>query len=334
MEPMWDKIAKLINTYESFLITTHINPDGDAVGSEVALKAFLEDRDKNVVIVNSSATPQSLTFLDPDNEIKIFPYDVKKEVLDEVDAVFILDVNNREHLGSFGRLLESNSHPSVCIDHHEGAENDLADIIANDTTVAATGILIYDLIRSMKGNVTRAIADAVYAAIITDTGTFRFSNTDARAFKLAAELCDRGVNPFEIHRHVFGSKTWGAGNLLGPVLGTVETAADGRLAWIHVTQKMINDAGAIYDDTDGFVDLVRAIKGVELVLFFKEIADDNVKVSLRSNGRVNAFAIAEGFGGGGHKMASGMKVDGPVEKAIETVVAACMQLDVIKNPPD
>lgn len=330
---MWDKIAKLINTYESFLITTHINPDGDAVGSEVALKAFLEDRDKNVVIVNSSATPQGLSFLDPDNEIKIFPHDVKKEVLEEVDAVFILDVNNHEHLGSFGRLLEKNTHPTVCIDHHEGAEKDFADIIANDTSVAATGILIYDLIRSMKGNVSRAVADAVYAALITDTGTFRFSNTDERAFTLAAELCSRGVNPFEIHRHVFGSKSWGAGHLLGPVLSTVETAADGRLAWIHVTQKMINDAGAIYDDTDGFVDLVRAIKGVELVVFFKEITDDNIKVSLRSNGRVNAFAIADGFGGGGHKMASGMKVDGPMEKAIETVVAACMQLDDIKNPP-
>ncbi len=331
---MFDKIAKLINSYDSFLITTHINPDGDAIGSEVALKIFLEDLDKNVVIVNSSATPRSLAFLDPDGEIKIFPHDVGKEILEAVDVIFILDVNNSEHLGGFGRPIEGSSHPRVCIDHHEGEERGFADISANDATVAATGVLVHDLIQSMAGSISRAIADAIYATIITDTGTFRFSNTDARTFRLAAELCDRGVNPFEIHRHVFGSKTWGAGNLLGPVLGTVEHAADGRLAWIHVTQKMINDAHAIYDDTDGFVDLVRAIKGVELVLFFKELPDGNVKVSLRSNGRVDAFVIAESYGGGGHRMASGMRVEGPMEKAIEKIVATCLQMDVIKNPPD
>jgi phosphoesterase RecJ-like protein len=331
---MWHKIAKFIDTYDSFVITTHINPDGDAVGSEMALKALLEDRGKNVQVVNSSVTPPNLCFLDPDNEIKVFPHDVKKSFLDDVDAIFILDVNNTDHLGNLGRPLENCTLPRVCIDHHQGAEENFADISVNDTSAAATGMLIYDLIRSMNGGVSREIANAVYAALITDTGTFRFSNTDTRAFQMAAELCDSGVKPYDIHRHVFASKTWGAGNLLGPVLSTVDTAADGRLAWIHTTQEMVNQAKAAYDDTDGFIDLVRAIKGVELVLFFKEVPGGDIKVSLRSNGRVNAFTVAESFGGGGHKMASGMKVEGPMDKAIKKVVAACEQIDVIKNPPD
>ena len=330
---MWDKIAKFINDYDSFLITTHVNPDGDAIGSEMALKSFLEDLDKDVVVVNSNPTPHNLTFLDPEGEIKVFPYDVKKEVLEDVDAFFIVDVNNSEHLGNLARPLENSTQPRVCIDHHQGAEENFADVSVNDTSAAATGLLIYDLIRAMGGDITRAIADAVYAALITDTGTFRFSNTDVRAFRTAAELCEHGVKPYDMHRLVFASKSWGAGRLLGPVLGTVETTGEGRLAWIHVTQKMMKDAGAVYDDTDGFVDLVRAIRNVELVLFFKEVPDGKVKVSLRSNGRVNAFAVAEGFGGGGHKMASGMKVEGPMDSAMKKVVAVCEQLDEIKNPP-
>ena len=121
--------------------------------------------------------------------------------------------------------------------------------------------------------------------------------------------------------------------MLGPVLGSVESGADGRLAWIAATQEMFKNASATYDDSDGFVDLVRAIKGVELVLFFKELHDGKIKVSLRSNGNVDAHAIASGFGGGGHKMASGLKVDGPMETAIDTVVAVCLQVDGIKDPP-
>ena len=185
-------------------------------------------------------------------------------------------------MGTFGKALRRNSRPGVCIDHHVGASDDFADIVVSDPSYAATGMMVYDIIKSMNGQVTRAIAEAVYATIITDTGTFRFSNTDARAFEVAAELCKIGVNPHDLYRRVFGSKTWGTGRLLGPVLSTVQSAADGRLAWIAATSEAFADAGATYDDSDGFVDLVRAIRDVELVLFFKELPDGKVKVSLRS----------------------------------------------------
>jgi len=195
-------------------------------------------------------------------------------------------------------------------------------------------MMVYELIREAGGEITRAIADAVYSTIITDTGVFRFSNTDARTFRIAAELCDRGVDPYSSYRRVFANKTWGTGRLVGPVLSTVQSAADGRLAWIEATLKSFADAGATYDDSDGFIDLVRAIKGVELVLFFKEIPGGKVKVSLRSNGRVDAYAVALGFGGGGHRMAAGMKVDGPMEDAVDTVVSACLQVGEVRIPPE
>jgi nanoRNase/pAp phosphatase (c-di-AMP/oligoRNAs hydrolase) len=331
---MWQEIIKTIDAYESFLITSHINPDGDALGSEVALKAWLEELGKTALIVNSSPTPDNLAFLDPDGEIHTYKKGDEKELFADIDAVFVLDVNNWEHLGAFGKALRRDNHPRVCIDHHVGAGDDFADVILSDTSYAATGMMIYELIKESGGDITRAIADAVYSTIITDTGTFRFSNTDARTFRVAAELCDLGVDPYASYRRVFANKTWGTGRLLGPVLSSVQSAADGRLAWIEATLKMFSDAGATYDDSDGYVDLVRAIKGVELVLFFKEIPGGKVKVSLRSNGRVDAYAVAFGFGGGGHRMAAGMKVDGPMKDAVDTVVSACLQLDEVRTPPE
>jgi nanoRNase/pAp phosphatase (c-di-AMP/oligoRNAs hydrolase) len=331
---MWKEITKIIESYDSFLITTHINPDGDAIGSEAALKSYLEEIGKSAVIVNSSETPDNLKFLDPEGEIHVYQRGTSHDVLDDIEVVFIVDVNNWEHLGVLGNALRRDSRPRICIDHHEGANEDFADVAVNDTSFAATGMMIYDLIRAMTGKVTREVAEAVYATIITDTGTFRFSNTDSRAFRIAADLCERGIDPHTMYRRVFASKTWGTGRLLGPVLSTVQSAAEGRLAWIVATQQMFADAGAVYDDSDGFVDLVRAIKGVELVLFFKEIPHGKVKVSLRSNGRVDAYAIALGFGGGGHRMASGMLVSGPMNEAIEKVVSVCLEVDAVKYPPD
>lgn len=330
---MWDAVARFIDTYDSFLITSHINPDGDAIGSEMALKLYLEDRDKTAVVVNGSDMPNTLRFLDPDGEIRVFPDGAGAEVLEEVDAVFLLDFNTWDQLGNFSRPIQQSSLPRACIDHHVSPDENFAEVIVSDTSSPATGVLVYEMITALGGRVTRPIADALYTALASDTGTFRFSNTDERAFRVAADLVARGASPFELHRTVFGSKSWGTGRLMGPVMSTVETAADGRLAWIHATREMVETAGATYDDMDGFADLVRSIRGVELVLFFKETGDGHVKVSLRSNGVADAYAIAEHFGGGGHRMASGMRVDGPIDEAIRRVVDVCVQMDGIRENP-
>lgn len=328
---MWNPIREFIDRHDSFVVTSHINPDGDAIGSELGLTHFLRELGKSVVIMNSTETPEVLRFLDPDDEIRIYGEPGTKDMLDTVDAAIIVDVNNWEHIGHIGRALQNRSLPRACIDHHQESIPGFADYTVSDTTAAATGILILELIRAAGGPLTLPIADALYAAIITDTGTFRFSNTDERALRAAAELCKAGCNPYEMHRKVFGSKTWGAGRMLGPVLSTLESAASGRLAWINATLEMVNNAGATHDDMDGFVDLVRSIKGVELVVFFKEMSEGDIKVSLRSNGNVDAHAIAKHFGGGGHIMASGMRVPGPLQHAIEMVTRECLRLPVFSS---
>jgi phosphoesterase RecJ-like protein len=324
---MWNSIRAFIDRHDSFVISSHINPDGDAIGSELGLARFLRQLGKRVVVMNSTDTPDVLRFLDPDEEICVYGEPGARQTLEGIDAAIIVDVNNWEHLGHIGRPLQAMSIPRACIDHHQGTVEGFAETTVADTSAAAVGLLILELIRDMKGDLTPDIAEALYAAIITDTGTFRFSNTDARVLRAAAELTEAGITPFEMHRRVFGSKSWGAGRLLGPVLSTLESVGGGKLATIYATLEMVNNAGANYDDTDGFVDLVRAIQGVELVAFFKETTEGDIKVSLRSNGTVDANAIAKRFGGGGHTMASGMRLPGPMERAIGDVVRACSPMD-------
>ncbi len=321
---MWEKVADFIREHQSFLLTTHVNPEGDAIGSEIALKAFLEGLGKDVCIVNSSPTPRNCEFLDPKSEILIYPNTYSPDVLDKVDGVIILDVNSRRHLGDFTEEIQKSPKPRICIDHHQGFNSKFADIYISDTSAAATGVLVYELIRYMDGEITHQIAEALYAALITDTGSFHFTNTDARAFIIAADLYDHGADPFQIYRHIFASSSWGAGRLLGPVLSTLESAAGGKLVWIHVTRRMFEEASALYEDSDGLLELVRAIKGVELCLFFKETESGIIKVSARSNGNVDAYRIARKLGGGGHKMASGINVEGPMGRAIKEVVGACL----------
>jgi phosphoesterase RecJ-like protein len=317
---MWDDVAAKIQQCNNFVLTTHINPEGDAIGSEIALAAFLEDIGKTVTIVNSSVTPQNSVFMDPAGEILVYPEDYSDPVLARADVVIIVDVNNWSHLGGFAEALRASDTPRVCIDHHQGSDDGFAEIIVSDTTAAAAGVLVYELIKHMGGEITPRIAEAVYAAVITDTGTFRFSNTDARVFKIATELTHSGVSPFVLHRHVF-SRTPGAVKLLGSVLNTLDNSPDGKFAWIHVTHDMFKNAGADYEDSDGLLDIVRSTKGVEFCIFFKELPDGNVKASLRSNGRVDVYEIARRFGGGGHRMASGMSLNGPIHSAIRDVVA-------------
>jgi phosphoesterase RecJ-like protein len=319
---MWQDAEMFIGDHHRFLITTHIHPEGDAVGSEIAVAHFLKDLGKEAVMVNSSATPANCLFLPLAPTIKVYPGEYTADLLDRADAVVIVDVNNWEHVGPFGGEIRKSLKRRLCIDHHQDAEEEFAHVTVNDPRAAAAGVMVYDFIKHMRGEITRPIAEALYTAIVTDTGWFRFSNTDERVFRAATDLCTKGIDPFAIYRQV-SSRRWGALKLIGTALSTLDRTPDGKIAWIHVTQKMFDEAGAEYEDGDGLLELIRPLAGVELCVIFKEIADGKVKVSVRSNGKINAFTIAKRHGGGGHRMAAGLTVDGPMTPAIETFIAEC-----------
>jgi phosphoesterase RecJ-like protein len=321
---VWNDVARAIKGYKRFVITTHVNPEGDAIGAEIALAAFLEDLGKQVTIVNSSPTPQNSRFMDPSRSIRVHPGDYEASILEQTDCTIIVDVNNWDHLGTFAPVLKASRKPRICIDHHMGGDKDIADIVVSDVSAAAAGLLIYELIRFMDGRITPRIADAVYAAIITDTGSFRFTNTDERVFRAATELVAMGVQPFAIFRQIF-QRSPAAVRLLGPVLSTLQATPDGKLGWIHATRAMFEEAKAEYEDSDGLLEIVRSTQGVEFCLFFKELPSGKVKVSLRSNGRVDVYEIAKKHGGGGHRMAAGATLDGPMARAIEAFVKDCSQ---------
>jgi phosphoesterase RecJ-like protein len=322
---MWQDVAAIIEQHNSFLITTHINPEGDAVGSEVGLALFLQNLGKKTAIVNSSPTPANCLFLPLAGFIKIYPEDYTPDLVEGADAVFIVDVNSWHHVGPFGDVIRASAKPRVCIDHHQGPEQGFADVIVSDTKAAAAGLMIFDLINHMNAEITPDIAEALYTAISTDTGSFRFSNTDARAFRAAADLCAKGAKPFSVFRKV-NAKRWGAVRLIGAALSTLEKTADGKIAWIHVTKDMFEESGAEYEDSDGLLELVRPVRGVEICIIFKETHSGEVKVSMRSNGAVDAFAIASLHGGGGHRLAAGMTVVGPMQKAIARTIAECAEV--------
>ena len=330
---MWQEVADLIHNNANFVITTHVNPDGDAIGSVIALAGLLQDLGKSTTIVSSSQTPRSCRFLDPHNTIRVYPDQYDPAILEKADVAIATDVNNWPQLGPFAEALRAFDKPRVCIDHHEGVEPGFADVVVSDTSAAAAGLLVFELIEFLGREPSDHVRDAIYTAIITDTGSFRFSNTDARVLRAATRLLEFGANPSVLHRQAF-AKTPAAVKLLGSVLAAMGSTADGKLIWLHVTQEMLRAAGANYEDSDGIVDVVRAMEGVEFVLFFKELDDGRVKVSLRSNGRVDVLEIAKRYGGGGHRMACGMTLDGPIDAAIERLVNDCKTSEAILQNDD
>ncbi len=322
----WSPIREAIEEGRNFLITSHVNPEADAIGSMVALARFLQGLSQSVRMVSPSAIPESCRFLDPAGEIVLFDPSRADALLRAADVVFIVDLSCWSQLGSFADPLKESSARRICIDHHQDPDEDIASVLIRDPSAAAAGVLIYELIRDLDGDMTPAIAEALYAAIITDTGSFRFANTDARALRIGADLVERGVRPELVYQKVFENRKWASAKLLAPVFTTLGKSVNGKLAWISATRKMLTETGANQGDMDGFIDQIRAIRGVEVCVFFKEADEGVVRVSLRSNGSVDVQRFAQSLGGGGHTRAAGLTVEGTVEEAIGKVIAGLESL--------
>lgn len=313
------KVDEIINTYQQFIITTHVNPDGDGLGSEVALAQYLRQKNKTVKILNSSPFPDVYDFLDPNHEVEV--YDEKKhiEIVSNADVVFILDISEWERLRDLGEFIKSSRLYKLCIDHHP-AEKPFADYDIIYPKASSTGELIYDLLKGLDAKINMRINEAIYAAILTDTGGFRFNNTTARVHRIAAELLEKGISPHKIYQQVYENQSRARVKLMARVLGSLEFAYDNQLAWMFITQKMLKDANATLKDTDGFSDFSRSIQGVEVALLFIELEEGGVKISFRSKGKIVINELAKCYSGGGHAFASGATVEGELEEIVPRVV--------------
>jgi phosphoesterase RecJ-like protein len=314
-------IAELCVPGRRICLTTHVNPDGDGLGSEVAMVHLLRARGCTVHITNPSPTPARFAFLLADlPDADLSGHAVKE--LRRADLIMVLDIADLTRLGSLGDTVKERGVPVVCIDHHisSGSLPDGPRYV--DATAAATGELIAMLAADLGWPVDAAAARALYVALVTDTGGFRFSNTRPRTLRVAADLLAAGVDPEQVYLDVYASAPEGRPRLLAEVLQTLVVEADRGLAWVTVPPGALQRHGVDPDDLDGVVEHARSIRGVRLAILFREMSGGRTKVSLRSVGDVNVAELARPFGGGGHAKAAGIAIHGAMPEVQQIVLDA------------
>ena len=306
-------------------LTTHVNADGDGTGSQVGFCHLLRKRGIRPVITNPTVFPGNYRFLLEGYEHLDKSSEAQK-YLERADAVVVMDISDLGRLGSLGKLLESPKVPVGCIDHHRSNGHLPEGPRLVDPEASATGELVYDMARELGWEIPVKAARALYVALLTDTGGFRFSNTTAKALRTASELVALGVDPEEIYTRVYASVPEGKVRLLSEVLETLVVERDRGLAWVTVPPGALKRHGLDPDELEGIVEYPRSIAGVSLALLFRELANGKIKVSFRSVGDTDVSELAAVFGGGGHRRAAGASLDGTLASVQEKVLAAAREM--------
>jgi len=308
------QIAELLRRHGNFLVATHYRPDGDAIGSQLAVVSLLRDLGKKVTAWNDDAVPAKLRFL-PGAELVQRP----PATAQDFDVVIAVDTSTWQRTGLATERIASRQH-LINIDHHVSNEK-YADINWIVPAAPATGQIIFDLVKRGGFQLTRDIATSLFVAISTDTGSFSFGNTSAEALRTAAELVDTGIDVGEVSQHVYESYPYARLQLLQRVLAGLTLADHSRVAYCWITHEMYQQTGAKREDTEGLIDYVRAIEGVLVAIIFEEIENGKTRISLRSKHRqVDANAIARHFGGGGHREAAGARLLAPAPEVEQHVI--------------
>ncbi|MCF8243272.1 MAG: bifunctional oligoribonuclease/PAP phosphatase NrnA [Melioribacteraceae bacterium] len=303
----FEQFKKIIQEKKSFILTTHVNPDADAIGAELALYYLLERNGKNVRIINHSPTPYYLEFLDHDNVIEQYSSDKHDEVIVNSDVHIFLDLNQLNRVVKMENVFRSNYKIKICIDHHQDPEN-FADLLIDDIQYTSTGEIIYDFIKfSRLTAIDNKVALCIYAAIMTDTGSFRFERTNSKTHLIAAELLKYDLEPREVYNQIYEQAPISRQKLLGRALNTLTLSRSGKIGYMLITQKDIKETGANESDVDGFVGYCLAMKDVKIGILFYELPN-GFKMSFRSIGNISASKLASEFGGGGHFHASGARL--------------------------
>lgn len=296
-------------------MTTHANPDGDALGSALALAAGLKRLRKKVKVYNEDSVPSFLRFL-PRWET------VSRELspAERYDAAFIVDCADLERVGEVFQNHRGIS-KKIVIDHHARSGR-AGDVNLIEVDAASTGVVVHELLKRLQIPISKEIAYAIYCTLVTDTGSFRYSNTTASVFRLAHELVSAGVRPWIVSKNLFDAFPKERLQLLGRVLNSLEITSQGRVASIVLANKMLEETGATHEMAEEFINFPRSIDSVEVAVQFRETTDGKIKVSLRSKDVVDVAALAALFGGGGHKRAAGCTLEGPLEEVRQKIYAA------------
>ncbi|MCE5341376.1 MAG: bifunctional oligoribonuclease/PAP phosphatase NrnA [Planctomycetaceae bacterium] len=323
MSKNFQKALDLINNSKSFLVTSHTRPDGDAIG---CMKAFCDmaanlGKSAQPILLSPPAVWYDFLFGKP---VPVLGNDVKLEQLGSgefgsFDLIVIVDTNSYVQLPEFDKWLKTSKLPVLVIDHHVTGDG-LGAVEIVDSTAAATGEIIFDLFKFAKWEITPQIAEAVYVALSTDTGWFRFDNTDSRVMRNASSLIELGAKPAQIYHKLYKNYSPARLKLLGKMLNNLEFHHDGQIALQHIMRSDFDATGAIGADTEEFVNECQRVSVVEAAALFIELKDGGFRCALRSTGRVDVQKIASELGGGGHKMASGVNLKGSLDEVKKLIL--------------
>ena len=321
----WTILKKVIDENDSFLITSHVRPDADALGSELGLRALLLALGKKVSIINASAPPANLSFMNPPGVILKLNDTVTKANVPKTDVVVIVDTSAWQQLGNMADVIQASPAKRVVIDHHVSSD-EMGAIELKDVTAAATGELICEAAAAFGIEFDEDTANWLYAAIATDTGWFRFPSTTSRTMRISAALIDRGASPHYVFNLVHEQSSLSRVRLGGRVLGRTQSEADGRLVWVQVDAKDMSETGAVPSDTEGLVNQCLTVAGSEAAFIAVELQTSQIKFSLRCRYPHDVASLAEQFSGGGHKLASGATLSGPLNVAVERMRTAFLEM--------
>jgi len=308
---MLSQVVELIESKRKFGITSHVRPDGDSLGSSLGLYWLLRGLDKDVEVIMRDPVPHTYQQLPGAKDVRVTP-----AADDSYDGVFVIECSDIARPG----LLNLEKQFVINIDHHATTAL-FGKINWIDSTASACGEMIYNLCKATGVRVTKEIAECCYTALITDTGSFHYSNTTERTFKVASELLRTGVKPAKTAEAVFASYPWSRIQLMGAVLSTARRDSTGHVALLRHSLEMQHLAEASDEDADGFVNYPLTVGEVDAVAMLKECEPGVYRTSLRSKGEVNVAKVAEKFGGGGHRNAAGCTLRGTWEEAEEKIVA-------------
>jgi phosphoesterase RecJ-like protein len=309
-----------------FVLTTHINPDGDALGSELSLAAFLVERGKQVRIVNSDRTSNNLRFLErTDLPTEHYRPDSHDALLCDADSVILVDNSAPDRLGPMEPVMLTVADNTLCIDHHPAREAPWGRQIL-DEQACATTVMIYELTCGCGWAPDLQASTALYAGLATDTGFFRFNSTNARGHEVAAKLLTRGVQPASIYREIYERNSLELTRLLGRSLADVRTLAGGAIALVRITLQTLDELNAHEVDTSEITTALLVMDGIRVALLFRELEGGRVKVSLRSKGAIDVHLLATEFGGGGHRNASGIVTRGSMDEVVDAVTRKALRL--------
>jgi phosphoesterase RecJ-like protein len=314
-----------IARHGAFLLTTHVNPDGDAIGSEIAFARWLRSQGKRVRILNDSPTPGAFAWLTAAEPIEVYDEALCETRFSEADALVVLDTGNRQRIGRLSKHIDLHPIAVAVVDHHV-THDGFGQVNVVEPELASASSLVYELIREGGWVPDRHTAEALYVGLFTDTGNFRYSNTDARAHRMAAALVEAGVDPQLCTMRVSATLPPSRLRFFGEVLAGLEVQEGGRLVVIEATPEQFAKHGLVGSDTEGLVDMPRLIAGVEVVALFSEVHPNRIKVSLRSTGRVNIDQVCARWGGGGHPHAAGVQMQVPRAEARDRILPEVARL--------